>query len=57
MSEREFRSLLLKMISDLQEDSNKQINEVGESIQDIDKNVSNMERNSARKWKFRKITK
>jgi hypothetical protein len=37
MSEREFRSLLLKMISDLQEDSNKQINEVGESIQDIDK--------------------
>jgi hypothetical protein len=28
MSEREFRRLLLKMITDLKEDSNKQINEV-----------------------------
>jgi hypothetical protein len=29
MSEREFRNLLLKMISDLKEDSNKQIRNLG----------------------------
>jgi hypothetical protein len=43
MIERKFRSLLLKMILDLKEDSNKQINEVRKSIQDIDMKVSNME--------------
>jgi uncharacterized protein YneF (UPF0154 family) len=33
MSEREFRILLLKMINDHKENSNKQINEVMKSIQ------------------------
>jgi methionyl-tRNA synthetase len=32
MSEREFRSLLLTMINDVKEDSNKQINEVRKSF-------------------------
>jgi hypothetical protein len=41
--EQEFRSLLLKMIRDLKEDSNKQLNKVRKSIQDIDKKASNME--------------
>jgi hypothetical protein len=43
VSDREFRSLLLKMISDLKEDSNKQINVIRKSIQDLDKKVRNME--------------
>jgi hypothetical protein len=43
MSEREFRRLLLQMITDLKEDSNKQIDETRKSIQDLDKKVSNME--------------
>jgi hypothetical protein len=43
MSEREFRSLLLKMISDLKEDSNKHGNEVRISVQDLDKKSSNLE--------------
>jgi hypothetical protein len=34
MSEKEIRRLLLKMISDTKDESNKQINEVGKSIQD-----------------------
>jgi DNA-binding ferritin-like protein len=42
-SDRDFRSQLLKMISDLKEDSNKQINEVRKSIQDLNKKVSNVE--------------
>jgi polyhydroxyalkanoate synthesis regulator phasin len=43
ISDREFRSLLLKIISDLNEDRNKQISEVKKSIQDLDKKVSTME--------------
>jgi ribosome biogenesis protein Nip4 len=43
MSEREFRSLQLKMIRDFKEDSNKQKNEVRKSIQDLDNKVSIME--------------
>jgi DNA-binding ferritin-like protein len=43
ISDKEFRSLLLKMINDLKEDSKKQINEVRKSSQDLDKKVSNME--------------
>jgi hypothetical protein len=39
----EFRTLLLKMIRDLKEDSNKQINKVKKPIQDLDKKVSTME--------------
>jgi gas vesicle protein len=39
----ELRRLLLKIISDLKEDTNKQINEVRKSIQDLDKKVSNIE--------------
>jgi hypothetical protein len=35
MSEKDFRSLLLKMIYDLKEDSNKQISEFRKSIQDL----------------------
>jgi uncharacterized protein YeaO (DUF488 family) len=42
MFDRELKSLLLKMINALKEDSNKQINEVRKSIQDLDKKVSNM---------------
>jgi hypothetical protein len=42
MSETEFRSQLLKVISDLKEDSNKQINEVRKWIQGLDKKASNM---------------
>jgi peptidoglycan hydrolase CwlO-like protein len=44
MSESEVRSLLCKMISDLKEDSNKEINEVRKSIQNLDKKVSNIEK-------------
>jgi hypothetical protein len=44
MSERECRNLLLKMIRDLKEHSNKQINEV-RWIQDLDKKVSIIEEN------------
>jgi hypothetical protein len=40
ISEKEFRSLLLKIISDLKENSHKQINEVRKSIQDPDQKVS-----------------
>jgi hypothetical protein len=43
ISDREFRTLMLKMISDLKDESNKQLNEVRESIQNLDKKVSNME--------------
>jgi uncharacterized protein Yka (UPF0111/DUF47 family) len=43
MPEREFKSLLLKMINDLKEDSNEQINEIRKSIQDLEKKVNNME--------------
>jgi hypothetical protein len=39
----EFRSLMLKGISDLKADSNKQISGVRKSIQDVDKKVSNMD--------------
>jgi hypothetical protein len=41
--EKGFRCLLLKMIRDLKEDSNKQINEFRKSIQDLDKKVTIME--------------
>jgi hypothetical protein len=37
MSEKEFRSLPLKMIRDLKEDTNIQINDVRKLIQDLDK--------------------
>jgi predicted nucleic acid-binding Zn-ribbon protein len=40
MLEREFRSLLLKVIRDLKLDTNKQINKLRKSIQDLDKKVS-----------------
>jgi hypothetical protein len=35
--DKEFRILLLKMIDDFKEDSNKQLNEVRKSFQDLDK--------------------
>jgi hypothetical protein len=40
---RELRSLLLKMINDFKEDSNKQTNEFKESIQDLHKKVNIMD--------------
>jgi hypothetical protein len=51
MSDKEFKSLLLKMISDLKEDSNKQIDELRKSIEDLDKKAT-WKRNSTRKWKL-----
>jgi hypothetical protein len=48
MSDKAFRILLLKMINDLEEDSNKQINKLRKSVQDPAKKVSNMDK------KFRK---
>jgi hypothetical protein len=52
MSEREFRSQLLKMISYLKENSNKQINAVRKSIKNLDEKVNKWKRNLARKWKL-----
>jgi hypothetical protein len=40
------------MMNDLEEDSNKQISRVRKSIEDLDKKFSNMNENSARKWKL-----
>jgi hypothetical protein len=44
MSDKAFRILLLKMINDLEEDSNKQINKLRKSVQDPAKKVSNMDK-------------
>jgi hypothetical protein len=44
MLENEFRSPLFKMVRDLKKDSDKQINEVRKSIQDLDKKVSTVEK-------------
>jgi peptidoglycan hydrolase CwlO-like protein len=52
--EREFRSLLLKMISDLKEDSNKQISEIRKSIQNLDKKVRNMEEKFSKEMEIMK---
>jgi hypothetical protein len=48
MSDRKFRSLLLKITNGIKEDSEKQINEVGKSIQDLNKKVSNVEEKSCK---------
>jgi hypothetical protein len=40
---KEFKSLVFKMTNDLKEDSNKQINEIRNSMQDLDKKISNMD--------------
>jgi hypothetical protein len=39
--DKELKDLVLKMISDLKEDSNKQINEVRKSIQNLDEKIPN----------------
>jgi hypothetical protein len=44
------------MISDLKEDSAKQINEIRKSIQDLDKKVSNMEEKFSNKVEIIKKT-
>jgi septal ring factor EnvC (AmiA/AmiB activator) len=54
MSERKFRCLLLKMFSDLKEDSNQQINKVKKSIQDLDKKDSNMEEKFSKEMEIMK---
>jgi hypothetical protein len=43
MSDKEFRFLLLKMVDDLKEDSNIQINEVFKSTQDLNKKFHNID--------------
>lgn len=52
MSEREFRRLLIKIISEQKEDSNKEINEVRKLIQDLDKKVSNTEKEFSNKMEI-----
>jgi hypothetical protein len=42
MLDKEFKSLVLEMISDLKEDSTNQMNEVREWVQDLDKIIGNM---------------
>jgi predicted nucleic acid-binding Zn-ribbon protein len=54
MSVREFRSLFLKMVNDLKEDSNKQINELKISIQDLEKKVSNMQEKFSKEMEIMK---
>jgi hypothetical protein len=52
MPGKEVKSLVLKMINHIKEDSNKQMNVVEKnvvlSIQDLDKKFSNLDRNSAK---------
>jgi hypothetical protein len=48
---KEFKSLVFKTISDLKEDSHKQMNGARRSIQDL-KNSETWGRNSARKLRF-----
>jgi hypothetical protein len=45
------------MIRDLKENSNKQINEVRKSIQDLDKKVSNMEEKFSKEMEIMKKIK
>jgi hypothetical protein len=52
VSERQFTSLLVKMIRDIKEDSNKQINEIRKSVQDLDKTVNNMEEKFSREMEI-----
>jgi hypothetical protein len=52
MSETEFNRLLLKMINDCNEDSNKQISEVRKSIQNLNKKVSNMKEKFSKKMEI-----
>jgi esterase/lipase len=52
MCDREFRHLLLNMINNLKEYSNKKINDVRKSIQDLDKKVSNMEEKFSKEMKI-----
>jgi thiaminase len=54
MSDREFRSVLLKVINDIKEDSNKQINEVKKTIQDLDKKGNNMEEKFSKEMEITK---
>jgi hypothetical protein len=44
MVDEEFKSLILKLISDLKEDSNKQMTEVKNSIQDLDEKLDNLDK-------------
>jgi hypothetical protein len=43
MLDKEFKKLILKMMNDHKEDSNKQMNEIKKSLQDLDEKVSNMD--------------
>jgi hypothetical protein len=52
MLDKEFTTLVLKMIKDLKEKSNKHMNEVSKSIQELDRKISNTMRNPARKLRF-----
>jgi hypothetical protein len=54
MSEREFRSPQLKMISNLKKDSNEQINEVRKPIQDLDKKISNIKEKLSKEMEIMK---
>jgi predicted patatin/cPLA2 family phospholipase len=54
MLERVFRSILLKMIRDFKEDSNKQINKVRKSIPDLEKTVNIMEKKFSKEMEIMK---
>jgi gas vesicle protein len=48
--DKEFKSLILKLINDLKEDINKQMNEVKKSIQDLNEEIQQRDRC----WKLKK---
>jgi formyltetrahydrofolate synthetase len=48
MSDKEFRIPLLKIINELKEDSDKQMNEVSKSIQDLNQKVTNIDKKSSK---------
>jgi DNA primase large subunit len=54
MLENEFRSPLFKMVRDLKKDSDKQINEVRKSIQDLDKKISTVEKKFSKEMEIMK---
>jgi hypothetical protein len=49
---KELKNLLLKMIIDLKEDANKEMNEVKKSIQDLDEESYNLDKKSGKELRF-----